>query len=82
MVIKPQTRTRNIKAAVLRNSGTPLKIESLELEGPREDEILVRIVASGVCHTDIDFCDSWVPPTLRWCLGMRAQGSWRKWEKG
>ncbi len=74
MVIKPQTRTRNIKAAVLRNSGTPLKIESLELEGPREDEILVRIVASGVCHTDIDFCDSWGSTDTPVVLGHEGAG--------
>jgi aryl-alcohol dehydrogenase len=48
-----------IKAAVLRKRGGPLKIESLEMEGPRDDEVLVRIVASGICHTDIGFCDYW-----------------------
>ena len=36
-----------------------MKIESLELEGPRDDEVLVRIVASGICHTDIGFVDGW-----------------------
>ena len=52
-------QVHNIKAAVLRKRGGPLKIESLEMEGPRDDEVLVRIVASGICHTDIDFCDYW-----------------------
>jgi D-arabinose 1-dehydrogenase-like Zn-dependent alcohol dehydrogenase len=46
-----------IRAAVLRQPGAPLRIESLEMEGPRDDELLVRIVASGICHTDIDFCE-------------------------
>ena len=31
-----------------------MDIETLEMEGPRPDEVLVRLVASGVCHTDID----------------------------
>lgn len=48
-----------VYAAVLRKKGGPLKIESLELEGPRDDEVLVRIVASGICHTDIYMCDEW-----------------------
>jgi aryl-alcohol dehydrogenase len=48
-----------IQAAVLRRPGRPLEIETLELDGPRDDEILVRIVATGVCHTDIGFCDTW-----------------------
>jgi Zn-dependent alcohol dehydrogenase len=46
-----------IRAAVLRTPGRPLKIERLEMEGPRDDEALVRVAASGTCHTDIDFCD-------------------------
>ena len=53
--VSPSVR---IRAAVLREAGLPLKIESLELEGPREDEVLVRLAASGICHTDIDFCES------------------------
>lgn len=48
-----------IQAAVLRRKGGTLRIESLEMEGARDDEVLVRLVASGICHTDIDFCDSW-----------------------
>jgi aryl-alcohol dehydrogenase len=48
-----------IQAAVLRASGGPLKIESLEIEGPRDDEVLVRIISSGICRTDIDFMDDW-----------------------
>lgn len=47
-----------LRAAVLREAGRPLRIEKLEMEGPRADEVLVRIVASGICHTDIDCCDS------------------------
>lgn len=49
---------RKIKAAVVRSAGE-LKFETLELEGPREDEALIRIAASGICHTDISFIDGW-----------------------
>jgi aryl-alcohol dehydrogenase len=48
-----------IQAAVLRRRGGRLKIESLEMEGPRDDEVLVRIVASGICHTDISYFHEW-----------------------
>jgi len=63
-----------IQAAVLRRRGGPLKIESLEMEAPREDEILVRIVASGVCRTDIDFCDDWYNGTDALVLGHEGAG--------
>jgi S-(hydroxymethyl)glutathione dehydrogenase/alcohol dehydrogenase len=40
------------RAAVAWQAGKPLSIEELDLEGPRAGEVLVRIVATGVCHTD------------------------------
>jgi len=41
-----------IKAAVAWGPKTPLVIEELDLEGPKKGEVLVKIIASGVCHTD------------------------------
>ncbi len=40
------------KAAVAFEAGKPLVIEEVDLEGPKEGEVLVRLVATGVCHTD------------------------------
>ncbi len=40
------------RAAVAREAGKPLEIEEIEVEGPKEGEVLVRVVATGVCHTD------------------------------
>lgn len=54
-------RLRTIQAAVLRQPGAVLTIEDLELEGPRDDEVLVRIVASGICLTNIGFCEGGTP---------------------
>lgn len=40
------------RAAVAYEAGKPLAIESVDLEGPREGEVLVEIKATGICHTD------------------------------
>ncbi|MCL2583750.1 MAG: NAD(P)-dependent alcohol dehydrogenase [Streptosporangiales bacterium] len=40
------------QAAVVWEAGAPLSLEEIELDDPREDEIVVRVVACGVCHTD------------------------------
>ena len=48
-----------IRAAILRRRGGPLSIETLEMDGPRDDEVLVRIAASGICHTDISYINEW-----------------------
>ncbi|MFT4659660.1 MAG: aryl-alcohol dehydrogenase [Ilumatobacter sp.] len=42
-----------VQAAVMRTGDGPFTIETLELEEPRPDEVLVRMVASGMCHTDL-----------------------------
>lgn len=39
--------------AVVNEQGGDFTLEEVELEGPRADEVLVRIVATGLCHTDI-----------------------------
>ena len=40
------------RAAVAWEAGKPLEIEQVELDGPRHGEALIRLVATGVCHTD------------------------------
>ncbi len=40
------------RAAVAWEAGKPLSIEEIEVDGPREGEVLLKVVASGVCHTD------------------------------
>jgi len=42
----------DVKAAVAFKAGDPLSIETVQLEGPRDGEVLVEIKASGICHTD------------------------------
>ena len=40
------------RAAVAWEAGKPLEVTEVDLEGPKEGEILIRNVATGVCHTD------------------------------
>src|SRR5688500_10867042 len=42
-----------IRAAVLERFGAPLEVQELDLAEPRAGEVLVRLVACGVCHTDL-----------------------------
>jgi S-(hydroxymethyl)glutathione dehydrogenase/alcohol dehydrogenase len=42
-----------IRAAVLEQFGAPLEVQELELAEPQAGEVLVRLVACGVCHTDL-----------------------------
>lgn len=51
-----------IEAAVARKEFAPLSFEMLDLEEPRHDEVRVRLVASGVCHTDMAIRDQAIVP--------------------
>src|SRR5512146_531026 len=42
-----------IKAAVLEQFGAPLEVQEIDLAEPRAGEVLVRLAACGVCHTDL-----------------------------
>jgi len=44
---------RTMKAAVVHELGKPLAIEEVPVPQPREDQILVRLAATGICHTDL-----------------------------
>jgi S-(hydroxymethyl)glutathione dehydrogenase/alcohol dehydrogenase len=46
-------RRVKIRAAVLEAFGEPLEVQELDLAEPKEGEVLVRLVACGVCHTDL-----------------------------
>src|SRR5256885_8586392 len=63
-----------IKAAVVREKGGPFRIETLSLEGPRRDEVLVKVVATGLCHTDMIARDKVYPVPHPIVLGHEGAG--------
>ena len=63
-----------MKAAVLRAAGTPMTIEDVNLDGPRADEVRVRVVASGLCHSDYHVISGDFPSAFPIVLGHEASG--------
>lgn len=63
-----------IQAAVLREKSGRFSFESVDVDGPRADEVLVRIVATGICHTDLSVRDQFIPVTLPAVLGHEGAG--------
>lgn len=62
------------QVAVLREAGKALQIEEAWLEAPRPTEVLVRVVASGICHTDMVVRDQLFPTPLPLILGHEGAG--------
>ena len=63
-----------VTAAVAREPRQPLTIEELELDDLRPNEVLVKMVASGVCHTDAIVRDQVYPTPLPAVLDTREPG--------
>jgi aryl-alcohol dehydrogenase len=61
-------------AAVVRAVRTPLTLEELELDDPRDTEVVVRVVATGICHTDLSMRDQLYPVPHPLVLGHEGAG--------
>jgi S-(hydroxymethyl)glutathione dehydrogenase/alcohol dehydrogenase len=63
-----------MKAAVLRQVGTPLEIEDVAISKPGPHEVLIRTAAAGVCHSDLHFIEGSYPHPLPAVLGHESSG--------
>ena len=61
-------------AAVARTPKGAFTIETVDVEAPRADEVLVRIAGVGLCHTDLIFRDQFAPYPLPAVLGHEGAG--------
>lgn len=66
--------TREITVAVVRGKEQPFVIEQARLRAPRSDEVRVRVVATGLCHTDLIVRDQYYPVPLPAVLGHEGAG--------
>jgi Zn-dependent alcohol dehydrogenase len=62
------------QAAILRGVGEDWEVREIELDPPRRGEVLVRMVAAGICHTDDHFATGDAVPSPELVDMMRAAG--------
>lgn len=63
-----------VRAAVVESSTAPMAIRTLQIDAPRAGELLVRLVATGVCHTDATMWAQGVPVPQPVVLGHEGAG--------
>jgi S-(hydroxymethyl)glutathione dehydrogenase/alcohol dehydrogenase len=63
-----------MKAAILYDSAQPLAIQDVNLSPPQRGEVLVRLVASGICHSDVNIVRGEAKAPLPVVLGHEAAG--------
>ncbi|TWC05741.1 S-(hydroxymethyl)glutathione dehydrogenase/alcohol dehydrogenase [Bradyrhizobium macuxiense] len=62
------------RAAVLHQSGTPLSVERVSLAPPMPTDVVVKVRAAGLCHTDLEVIDGSLRYPLPMILGHEAAG--------
>src|ERR1700759_1577050 len=62
------------KAAVVYEPGKRIEIEELDLDGPKEGEVLIRYTHAGLCHSDIHIAHGDLPARLPMVLGHEGAG--------
>lgn len=65
---------QKIKAAILYETNTPLQIEEVDLDQPQEGEIRVKVMAVGLCHTDLHALEGDIPVPMPTVLGHEGAG--------
>ena len=66
--------TITTQAAVVETGGAPFTLVDVELDEPRADEVLVRMTAAGLCHTDLGVASGGLPFPLPGVLGHEGAG--------
>ena len=61
-----------MKAAVMRANNAPLEIEDINIDDPGPGEVLVKTVASGICHSDLHVIEGGLPMPPPCVLGLAA----------
>ena len=63
-----------MRAAILPEAPGKLVVDDVTIDRPRADEVLVRVAACGLCHSDVHLLDAHLPATLPAVLGHECAG--------
>ncbi len=66
------------KAAVLWGINQKWEVEEVDLDGPKEDEVMVKLTASGLCHSDHHVVTGDLPAPLPSWVVTRAPAWWSR----
>ena len=73
--------SRKAKAVLCRENNKPVVVEEITVDGPKRGEVLVRLGACGVCHSDLSAITGTIALPLPLVLGHEGAGVWKKWAR-
>lgn len=69
-------------AAIIERQGGEFVLDNVSIEDPRDGEVLVKVAAAGMCHTDLTVRDQYYPTPLPAVLGHEGSGVVEKVGRG
>ncbi|MEJ8853602.1 alcohol dehydrogenase catalytic domain-containing protein [Variovorax robiniae] len=66
------------KAVVFRGDGQAVGVEDILVDPPGPGEVMIKLAACGVCHSDLSVTNGTLPCPRRWCWAMKAPASSRR----
>jgi len=64
----------NMKAAVLYEQRKPLVVDDIEIQDPKDGEVMVKMAAAGICHSDLHFMEGLWPAPVPMVMGHEGAG--------
>src|SRR5271157_5446469 len=65
---------RTARAVICRELGKPVKVEQITVDSPLRGEVMIKLAACGVCHSDLSASNGTLPLKLPLILGHEAAG--------
>jgi NDMA-dependent alcohol dehydrogenase len=70
-----ETKYRRARAVLCRTTGDPVVVEEIEVEYPRRGEVMIKLAACGICHSDLSATNGTIPMPAPLVLGHEGAGT-------
>ena len=65
---------QEVRGVIARSPGAPVEVAAINIPDPGPDEVVVRVQACGVCHTDLTYREGGIEDKFPFLLGHEAAG--------
>jgi NDMA-dependent alcohol dehydrogenase len=69
-----QALPRRARAVVCRGVNEPVRVEEIEVDAPQHGEVMVKMFACGICHSDLNIIDGSIPAPMPLVIGHEGAG--------
>ena len=72
---------QQVKGVVALSKGAPVEVMTINVPDPGPGEVVVKVQACGVCHTDLHYREGGINMGSRSCWATRPRAWWSRWHR-